>query len=156
MEISSTDKRQKSNRVVMAEENDNHPKPPINLINDDLFELKCLIKASGITQSAHCQIGRKQLLAFTTLYTDIGLYYQPEGNKQSVIKRIPWYRAPNRAIAALCFDPTGSWLLTATVDGSLYIIPALALLDDEHTIDHKWSIEDATQLPIADHQSYSK
>ncbi|KAH0535397.1 uncharacterized protein LOC123267719 [Cotesia glomerata] len=140
----------------MAEENDNHPKPPINLINDDLFELKCLIKASGITQSAHCQIGRKQLLAFTTLLTDIGLYYQPAGNKQSVIKRIPWYRAPNRAIAALCFDPTGSWLLIATVDGSLYIIPALALLDDEHTIDHKWSIEDATQLPIADHQSYSK
>ncbi|XP_057334647.1 uncharacterized protein LOC130673595 [Microplitis mediator] len=142
----------------MAEEStDNDSKPVINLMNDELFELKCLIKASGINQSAYCEIGRRQLLAFSTHHTDIGLFYQSDVNKQPVVKRIPWYRAPNRGIAALCFDPTGSWLLTATVDGSLYIIPVVALLDDRQTIDHKWSVNDATQLSIADHQSsYSK
>lgn len=142
----------------MAEEtSDNDSKPVINLMNDELFELKCLIKASGINQSAYCEIGRRQLLAFSTHHTDIGLFYQSDVNKQPVVKRIPWYRAPNRGIAALCFDPTGSWLLTATVDGSLYIIPVVALLNDRQTIDHKWSVNDATQLSIADHQSsYSK
>ncbi|XP_034951162.1 uncharacterized protein ca [Chelonus insularis] len=137
----------------MAEKIENDTKPVINLEDDNLFELKCLIKATEILLSARCEIGKRQLLAFTTRHSDIGLFYQPDSNHLPFIKRIPWFRAPNQAISALCFDLTGSWLLTACIDGSLYIIPVLALLDDQHVTDHKWSTNDITPLSIIDHQS---
>ncbi|XP_011299545.1 uncharacterized protein ca [Fopius arisanus] len=142
----------------MAEEQpDNDQKTIIDLSEENLFELRCLIKASGIILSARCEVGRRQLLAFTTRRIDVGIYYHSDIHNLPVIKRIPWYRAPNRAISALCFDPTGSWLLAASTDGSLHILPALALVDDTQVVDHKWSTKDVTPISVIDLQSsYSR
>ncbi|XP_015122188.1 uncharacterized protein LOC107044705 [Diachasma alloeum] len=142
----------------MAEEHpENDQKSLIDLSEENLFELRCLIKASGIIHSARCEVGRRQLLAFTTRRTDVGIYYHSDIHQLPVIKRIPWYRAPSRGISALCFDPTGTWLLAASADGSLHILPALALVDDSQVVDHKWSTKDVTPIPIIDLQSsYSR
>jgi hypothetical protein len=44
------------------------------------------------------------------------------------IRIVPWWRDPSRAIVALEFSPTGEWLLAATVDSSLFVVPAAAIL----------------------------
>jgi hypothetical protein len=41
---------------------------------------------------------------------------------------VPWWRDPSRAIVALEFSPTGEWLLATTVDSSLFVVPAAAIL----------------------------
>lgn len=140
----------------MAEEPiDNETK--ISLLDENIFELKCLVKASQILQSTRCEIGRRHLLAFTTNNTDIGLYYQPDIHKPPIIKCIQWFETSDKAVTALCFDTTGFWLLAATQDKNLYIIPALALVDKNNIIDHKWSISDVTPIEIVDLQSsYSR
>lgn len=74
---------------------------------------------------------------------DILLYYN-YGELKPVLKRIPWYTDNNKAIQALCFDPTATWLLVISLDGSLHIIPALSLVDKRQKIDCKWSLSDAT------------
>ena len=130
--------------------------PAINLLDDNIFELKCLIRAN-ISHSARCEIGRKQLLAFASSQKDIGLYFHYDIHLPPTVKRIPWFRAPQRAISALCFDPTGSWLLVASIDGSLYIVPALALIDSSSMIDHRWTTNDLTCFTSVNLQSsYSR
>lgn len=42
-----------------------------------------------------------------------------------MLRQLPWYGHPSKKIVALCFDPSGSWLLIATKDATLYILPAL-------------------------------
>ncbi|XP_024936810.1 uncharacterized protein LOC107263725 isoform X2 [Cephus cinctus] len=129
----------------------------LNLLEENLFELQCLIRASEIYHSAHCEIGTKQLLAFATRNTDIGFYYLKEASSLPIIKRIPWFQAPQKAIAALCFDPSGSWLLVASVDGLLCIVPALALVDSSSTVNQKWATNDITSFTSLNSQSsYSR
>jgi WD40 repeat protein len=69
------------------------------------------------------------------------------GELPSVIKRIPWLTDSNKLIQAICFDPTATWLLVVSIDGSLYIIPALSLADKKQKIDCKWSLNDLTHFP---------
>lgn len=127
--------------------------PAINLLDENLFELRCLIKAGEIRNSARCEIGRKQLLAFTTGNTDLVLHYQRDVNCLPIVKRIPWFQGSHKRISALCFDPSGSWLLTASIDGSLYIVPALALVDKNSTIDNRWATNDITSFSSLSTQS---
>lgn len=125
----------------------------INLMNENLFELRCLVSAGEIRYSARCEIGRKQLLAFTTGHTDLVLHYQKDVNCAPIVKRIPWFQGSHKRISALCFDPSGSWLLTASIDGSLYIVPALALVDENSSIDHRWATNDITSFSSLNTQS---
>lgn len=144
----------------MAEtvETDNATNISINLIENNLLELRCLIKTTGICHSARCEIGRGgYLLAFTTKHKSIGFLYQSDINGTPIIKRIPWFHESHRAITAFCFDPTGSWLLTASVDGTLFIVPSLILMDDRHVTNDKWSINDITRIILVDQEfSYSR
>ncbi|XP_012265195.2 uncharacterized protein LOC105691366 isoform X1 [Athalia rosae] len=127
--------------------------PTINLLNENLFELRCLLRAGEIRYSAHCEIGRKQLLAFTTGNADLVLHYQRDVNCAPIIKRVPWFQGFHKRISALCFDPSGTWLLTASIDGSLYIVPALALVDENLSIDHRWATNDITSFSSLNTQS---
>ncbi|XP_046742534.1 uncharacterized protein LOC124409162 [Diprion similis] len=129
----------------------------INLLDENLFELRCLLKAGEICHSARSEIGRKQLLAFTTGNADLVLHYQPDVNCLPIVKRIPWFQGSYKRISALCFDPSGSWLLTASIDGSLYIVPALALVDENVSLDHRWATNDITSFSSLNTQSsYSR
>lgn len=81
-----------------------------------------------------------------------------------MVKRIPWFSDKYKNIQAVCFDPSASWLLVvcksnptksqlqlishiSAIDGSLYIIPALSLVDKKQKIDCKWSLSDVTHFP---------
>ncbi|XP_046477721.1 uncharacterized protein ca [Neodiprion pinetum] len=125
----------------------------INLLDENLFELRCLLKAGEISHSARSEIGRKQLLAFTTGNADLVLHYQPDVDCPPIVKRIPWFQGSYKRISALCFDPSGSWLLTASIDGSLYIVPALALVDENTSLDHRWATNDVTSFSSLNTQS---
>ncbi|KAK0180736.1 hypothetical protein PV327_003090 [Microctonus hyperodae] len=138
--------------------NENDSKPPLNLIEENLFDLKCLIKITGIDHCAQCELDDRQLLAFTTKQTDIGILYQlNNANHCPIIKRIPWYQTQSRKISALCFDPTGSWLLIVTIEGSIYILPISPIVNQHHVSDPKWLINDLTPISTINHQSsYSR
>ncbi|XP_012270806.1 uncharacterized protein LOC105694570 [Orussus abietinus] len=128
-----------------------------DFIEEGLFELQCLIKATGICLSAFCELHGRKLLAFTTENTDLILHYRREAKSPSILKRVLWFQNLRKTITALCFDPSGSWLLAASIDGSLHIIPALALVDESLIIDHRWAINDITSLADVNSQSsYSR
>lgn len=118
------------------------------IANENLFKLQCLIKTTEIQHSVQCKLGRKLFLALATNNSDIILYLKRESSCLPVIKRIPWFQAPHKKIAAFCFDPWGAWLLCVTLDSSLYIIPALALVGESQATDKKWRTDDVTYIPF--------
>lgn len=122
--------------------------PNIIMINENLFKLQCLIKATEIQHSVQCKFGRKLFLALATNNSDIILYFKREPSCLPVIKRIPWFQTPHKQIAAFCFDSYGAWLLCVTLDGSFYIVPALTLVGESQVIDKKWKIDDVTYIPF--------
>ncbi|XP_014467574.1 PREDICTED: uncharacterized protein LOC106740753 isoform X2 [Dinoponera quadriceps] len=126
--------------------------PSTLMTNENLFKLQCLIKTTEIEHSVQCKLGRKLFLALATNNSDIILYLKREPSCLPVIKRIPWFQAPHKQIAAFCFDPCGAWLLCVTLDGSLYIIPALALVGESQAIDKKWKTDDVTYIPFINSQ----
>lgn len=40
-------------------------------------------------------------------------YLSGETNQLPVMRQVPWFVDSSKRIAALCFDPSGSWLLVA-------------------------------------------
>ncbi|XP_047106229.1 uncharacterized protein LOC124775441 [Schistocerca piceifrons] len=112
------------------------------------FELKRLVSVGSIRLATRYEVGRRQLLAFVMGSGDLCLYYLcNEDNEKPVMRHIPWYQDNSRMISAMCFDPSGSWLLVASCDGTLVIVPALALVDSAKAKDHQWSTTEVTVFP---------
>lgn len=131
--------------------------PMTSFIEENLFKLQCLIKATEIQHSAQCEYEKKLFLAFTTGNAEIFLYYKKDSICAPIIKRIPWFQGSHKQISALCFHSVGSWLLASSVDGSVYIIPALCLVDENCDIDQRWTSDDITSFPsISLQSSHSK
>lgn len=117
------------------------------MINDNLFKLQCLIKTAEIQHSVQCTHGKQLYFALATSNSDIILYLKKQFSSPPVIKRIPWFQGSHKQIATFCFDPYGIWLLCITLDSSLYIVPALALINEEnYIIDKKWKTDDVTYI----------
>ncbi|XP_043461144.1 uncharacterized protein LOC122497855 [Leptopilina heterotoma] len=115
----------------------------INLIEENLFKLHCLIKANGIHLCTRHEYQGKELLAFTTGKVNLCLYYLFDVSQPPIVKNIPWFLSPNKTISALCFDPSGYWLLVASQDGSLHIVAAASLVDSKRkTNQQKWKEAD--------------
>ncbi|XP_034188520.2 RCC1 and BTB domain containing protein claret [Osmia lignaria lignaria] len=130
---------------------------PRGLSEERLFKLQCLIKATEIQHSAQCEYGNKLFLALTTGNAEIFLYYKKDSTSAPIIKRIPWFQGSHKQISALCFHSVGSWLLSASVDGSVYIIPALCWVDESYDRDRRWTSDDITSFPsISSQSSHSK
>ncbi|XP_014210897.1 uncharacterized protein LOC106641130 [Copidosoma floridanum] len=117
----------------------------VDLSQEGVFDIRCLIKASDINYAAQSEFHQGQFLAFVSGASDLGLYYLKD-SCQPVIKRVPWFQSVRKKIACLCFDPQGCWLLVASVDGSLFIVPARTLVDDYHPQDQKWTTQDITSF----------
>ena len=129
----------------------------VDLSQENLFELQCLIKANNIHHAARSEFHHRQFLAFVSGASDLGLYYLKDSTCLPVIKKVPWFQSSRKKIACLCFDPSGSWLLVASVDGSLYIVPAKTLVDDFYPTDQKWTTKDITSFSSLNAQnSYSR
>ncbi|EZA47730.1 X-linked retinitis pigmentosa GTPase regulator-like protein [Ooceraea biroi] len=122
------------------------------LQTENLFKLRCLIKTTEIRHSAQCKFGRKLFFALATSNADIILYFKREPLCLPVVKRVPWFQGSHKQIAAFCFDPSGIWLLCITVDGSLYMLPALTLIGENYVIDKRWKTEDVTYIPFVNSQ----
>lgn len=118
----------------------------VDLSQENLFELQCIIKANDIHHAAKNEYRHKQFLAFVYGSSDLGLYYLKDLSSLPIIKRIPWFQNSQKKISCLCFDPDGSWLLIASTDTSLYIVPAKTLVDEYYTTDQKWTTKDITSF----------
>lgn len=115
----------------------------INLIEENLFKLQCIIKANGIHYSTRHEYQGKELLAFTVGKLNLCLYYLFDVCQPPIIKNIPWFLSPSKTISALCFDPSGYWLLIASQDSSLHIVAAAGLVDSKRkTNQQKWKDAD--------------
>ncbi|CAH1985984.1 unnamed protein product [Acanthoscelides obtectus] len=112
----------------------------------DIFELCPLIENIDIKLCARCENGVKQLLALVTSGGDLVLHYA-YGELTPVLRRIPWLNDSQKTIQAICFDPSATWLLAVCIDSSLYIIPALSIVDKKQKVDCKWSLNDTTYFP---------
>lgn len=142
---------------MIAETETEGYQPMASLNEESLFKLQCLIKATEIQQSAQCEHGKKLFLAFTTGNAEIFLYYKKDSISTPIIKRIPWFQGSHKQISALCFHSLGSWLLCASIDGSVYIIPALCLIEENCDLDKRWTSNDITSFPsISSQSSHSK
>ncbi|XP_003698590.1 uncharacterized protein LOC100869963 [Apis florea] len=131
--------------------------PMINFSEESLFKLQCLIKATNIQHSAQCEYGKRLFLALTTGNAEIFLYYKKNSTSTAIIRRIPWFQGSHKQISALCFHSMGSWLLSTSVDGSVYIIPALCFVDENCEKDKRWTSDDITSFPsISSQSSHSK
>lgn len=131
--------------------------PMTNFNEESLFKLQCLIKATNIQHSAQCEYGKRLFLALTTGNAEIFLYYKKNSTSTAIIRKIPWFQGSHKQISALCFHSMGSWLLSTSVDGSVYIIPALCFVDENCEKDKRWTSDDITSFPsISSQSSHSK
>ncbi|KOX68598.1 X-linked retinitis pigmentosa GTPase regulator like protein [Melipona quadrifasciata] len=131
--------------------------PMTSFTEESLFKLQCLIKATEIQHSTQCEYGKRLFLALVTGSAEIFLYYKKDSVSTAVIKRIPWFQGSHKQISALCFNFMGSWLLSTSVDGSVYIIPALYFVDENCEKDRRWTSDDITSFPpISSQSSHSK
>ncbi|KAK4876051.1 hypothetical protein RN001_012473 [Aquatica leii] len=121
----------------------------------ELFHIKCLLSNVDISLCCRIESGIKQLLALVTDEGDVILHYI-YGELPAVIKHLPWFNDSSKKIQAICFDPTSTWLLVVGLDSSLFIIPALSLVDKRQRIDCKWSVTDLTHFPKPPQTSDSK
>ncbi|XP_072761626.1 uncharacterized protein Ca isoform X2 [Anoplolepis gracilipes] len=126
--------------------------PNTMVMSENLFKLQCLIKTTEIQHSVQCKLEKRLFLALATSNAEIILYFKKELSCLPVIKRIPWFQGPHKQIATFCFDPSGIWLLCITLDGSLYILPALILVGENYAIDKRWKTNDATYIPFVNLQ----
>lgn len=122
------------------------------ITNENLFKLQCLIKTTKIQHSTQCKLKRKLFIALATSSADIILYFKKEPSYPPLIKRISWFQGSHKQIAAFCFDSSGTWLLCATLDGSLYILPTLILISENYSIDKRWKMNDVTYISFINSQ----
>lgn len=137
-----------NNNIVNNNNNNNstrQKKNQIDLSQEELFDLQCLIKANDISHATQCEFHQGQFLAFVSGSSDLGLYYLRDSSPP-IIKRVPWFQGLRKKITCLCFDPLGYWLLIASVDGSLFILPARNLVENCHSQEQKWTTRDITSF----------
>lgn len=120
----------------------------------ELFQLVRLLsvrrecRRSGpveIKQCAWRENGESSLLALLFSNDYLLLRWSMMG-REPVVRQLCWPSEP--IVAAMCFDPTVSWLLIATQPATLYILPALALLDKEAVVNQLWKTDDCTLVPV--------
>ncbi|KYN06247.1 X-linked retinitis pigmentosa GTPase regulator like protein, partial [Cyphomyrmex costatus] len=126
--------------------------PETVAMGENLFKLQCLIKTTKIQHSVQCKLERKLFFALATNNAEIILYYKRESSCLPVVKKIPWFQGLHKQIAAFCFDLSGTWLLCVTLDGSLYVLPALILVGENCVIDKRWKTDDATCISFVNSQ----
>ncbi|KAL3853004.1 hypothetical protein ACJMK2_016594 [Sinanodonta woodiana] len=85
--------------------------------------------------------GEANLLALACSNGFILLRYSASG-RSPVVKQIAW--PSDQPIVSMCLDPTIAWLMVAAENGSLFILPALAMLDKITQVNQLWKLDDVT------------
>ncbi|XP_069977308.1 uncharacterized protein ca isoform X2 [Penaeus vannamei] len=76
---------------------------------------------------------------------DIIIFDHREG--ESTTRRIPWTTDAHRKPVALAFSPNAEWLLVASEDGTLFVVPLGSRLDPGAVQDHRFKTDDVLVLP---------
>ena len=141
--------------ILLTEEEVESNDEVINFMDENLFELHRIIKASDIRLSTRHDFGGKELFAFAIGTKDLGLCYVIDAFEPPIIKNIPWFQGSCKAITALCFDPSGYWLLVASIDGSLHIVPVASSIDAKKKSSQNWkNTDDIITFPSLNSHSF--
>ncbi|GIY76864.1 hypothetical protein CDAR_513182 [Caerostris darwini] len=65
-----------------------------------------------------------------------------------VIRQLCWFNTPEKEIKALSFDSSGMWLLTATQDATLYIIPISSIVESTVKTPASWKADNLTEIKL--------
>ncbi|RMX41048.1 hypothetical protein pdam_00003288 [Pocillopora damicornis] len=109
----------------------------------ELFELICLLRVRprvsqqlskddikrlpSIQQAAFHEDNKRNLMVLLCSNGSLLLRAEEKG-AAAVVKQVSWYQNPAKAIRIITLDPSGSWLVCACVDGSLYILPVAGIV----------------------------
>ena len=95
-----------------------------------------IMSCHGVVVTACCESKQTRLRMFLSMLSCLNfwMYFATDqllvrwnvSGRAPVVKQLPW--APDKHVAAMCFDPTVSWLLVVTGSPCLYILPVLALM----------------------------
>ena len=98
---------------------------------------------SFIQLTAWKEVGEKSMLAIFFSNEYLLLRSSIHGCRP-IVKQIQWY--PGKNILAMNWDPSGAWLIATTLADGFFIIPAVALLEPESSVDQKWKIGKVSPL----------
>ncbi|KAG8181594.1 hypothetical protein JTE90_013556 [Oedothorax gibbosus] len=68
--------------------------------------------------------------------------------KAPVVRQLCWFNNKEKEIKTLCFDSSGTWLLTITQDATLYIIPTFSVTKVENKSGH-WKTDNVTEIKLS-------
>ncbi|XP_076055438.1 RCC1 and BTB domain containing protein claret isoform X3 [Oratosquilla oratoria] len=103
------------------------------------------LRRSHITTTTTSTTPRGTTTALATSSGDIIIFDYREG--ESTTRKIPWTSDDNHKPVALAFSPTAEWLLVASEDGTLFVIPLGGYLDPNVAPDHRFKTDDVLVLP---------
>ncbi|XP_042235207.1 uncharacterized protein LOC121874922 isoform X2 [Homarus americanus] len=103
------------------------------------------LRGNHFTTATTSTTPRAITAALATSGGDIIIFNHREG--ESTTSRIPWTTEQNRKPVALAFSPTAEWLLVASEDGTLFVVPLGSRLDPGTSRDHRFKTDDVLVLP---------
>lgn len=132
----------------------------------ELFELVCLLRVRprvsqqlskddikrlpSIQQAAFHEDNKRNLMVLLCSNGSLLLRAEEKG-AAAVVKQVSWYQNPAKAIRIITLDPSGSWLVCACVDGSLYIIPVAGIIQSNSEMSCRyWPTDDITLIYKSD------
>ncbi|XP_053656364.1 uncharacterized protein ca isoform X2 [Cherax quadricarinatus] len=103
------------------------------------------LRGNHFTTATTSTTPRAITTALATSGGDIIIFSHRDG--ESATRRIPWTSEENRKPVALAFSPTAEWLVVASEDGTLFIVPLGSRLDPDISQDHRFKTDDVLVLP---------
>ncbi|XP_045605152.1 uncharacterized protein ca isoform X2 [Procambarus clarkii] len=103
------------------------------------------LRGNHFTTATTSTTPRAITTALATSGGDIIIFSHRDG--ESTTRRIPWTTDENRKPVALAFSPSAEWLLVASEDGTLFVVPIGSRLDPGICQDHRFKTDDVLVLP---------
>ncbi|XP_066977606.1 uncharacterized protein ca isoform X2 [Macrobrachium rosenbergii] len=103
------------------------------------------LRGNHFTTATTSTAPREITAALATSGAEIIIFDHRDG--VSSTKKIPWTADENRKPVALAFSPTAEWLLVASEDGTLFVVPLGKRLEPGISRDHQFKTDDVMVFP---------
>ncbi|KAL1464308.1 hypothetical protein WDU94_003966 [Cyamophila willieti] len=118
----------------------------------EVFEIQSFICANNIKLCSYSQYKGSDLFALVLGSGELLFYKFTNDPVGPLVKWIPWFDDSSKKINAISFQSSSAaWLLVASYDCSLHIIPVYTIIqnmESTQTGDSTWSVNDITTLSI--------